>query len=86
MLKAYEMDDEGTVYAAHDSAEAVTEFENDFGCMVDQPDYPRELTDAELDKQYDDRDGYGFKTGETTCIREWLDEKTVAGFLCGGVY
>jgi len=83
MLKAYEMDDEGTIYAAEDAPEAVAEFESDLGCMVDQPDYPRELTDAELDKQFDELDEYGFKSGETTCIREWLDKKTVAGFLCG---
>lgn len=68
MLKAYEMDDEGTVYAAHDPVEAVNQFISDFGCKVDA-DYPRELTDSELDKDYEERDEHGFKTGEMTCIR-----------------
>lgn len=82
MLKAYEMDDEGTVYAAHDHNEAINEFISDFCCEVDA-DYPRELTAAELDKDIPDYDEHNFKTGEMTSVRNWLNKKTVGGFLCG---
>ena len=83
MLKAYEMDDEGTVYAAYDGEHAVAEYENDSGCTVD-PNYPRELTKAELDKSFPEIGEYGEHTGDEVSVREWLQKKTVAGFLCGG--
>lgn len=85
LLKAYEMDDEGTIYAGESFDEVIKSYLDDFGTMEHNVDYPRELTDSELDLDIEDRDENEMPTGEITSIRKWLNQKTVAGFLCGGV-
>lgn len=52
----------------------------------DEPgdEYPRELTDAELDKEYPEFDENEQQTGGTTSIRKMLDEHgSDPGWLCG---
>ena len=84
MMKAYEMDDEPTTYAANSAEEAVALYAQDSGEPVEEG-YPRELTDAELDADQADYDDDERPTGMTTTIRRWLEAATEPGYLCGAI-
>ncbi len=83
-MKAYEMDDEPTIYAAHDDVAAAMIYILDGG-EEPQEGYPRELTAEELDKEIPDYDEDERPTGETTTIRRMLELATEPGFLCGAM-
>ncbi|MBZ0297410.1 MAG: hypothetical protein K8L99_32920 [Anaerolineae bacterium] len=83
-MKAYEMDDEPTIYAANDDVAAAMLYILDCG-EEPQEGYPRELTDEELDRQRPDYDEDERPTGEMTNIRSWLDAATEPGYLCGAI-
>ena len=83
-MKAYEMDDEPTIYAAHDADAAALLYILDGGEQP-QEDCPRELTDAELDAEHPDYDENEHPTGTTTTIRRMLEAATEPGFLCGAM-
>jgi len=83
-VKAYEMDDEPTIYAAHDADAAAMIYILDGG-EEPQDGYPRELTDEELDRERPDYDEDERQTGETTTIRRWLEVATEPGFLGGAM-
>ena len=83
-MKAYEMDDEPTIYAANDWEEAVVLYVRDSGAQVDDG-YPLELPDAELDAERPDYDEDERTTGTKTTIRRWLEAATEPGYLCGAM-
>jgi hypothetical protein len=83
-VKVYEMDDEPTIYAAHDWQEAVALYVKESGAQVEDG-WPCELNDAELDKPRPEYDENEQPTGETTTIRIWLEEATEPGYLCGAM-
>lgn len=83
-MKAYEMDDEPTIYAANSEEEAMRLY-GQVGELPLEPGYPRELTDAELDAEQPDCDENEEPTGETTTVRRWLEAATEPGYLCGAM-
>jgi hypothetical protein len=74
-LKAFHVDDE-TIYAALDADQASVLYMEDTGAECDAPDYPRELTDAELDVEVPELDSGERHTGRTTCVRAFLGAAT----------
>lgn len=81
-MQLYQMDDY-VYYAAESESEAVRLYAEDTGATPEGPDYPRECTAAELDREIPDREEGGEMTGEMTTMRKWLNEATAPGFLCG---
>jgi hypothetical protein len=84
MMKAYDMDDEPTTYAANSPEEAVALYVRDSGEQVEDG-YPCELTDAALDAERTEYDEDERPTGRTTTIRRWLEAATEPGYLCGAM-
>ncbi|CAM5532365.1 hypothetical protein TMEC54S_00282 [Thauera mechernichensis] len=85
-MKAYEMDDEPTIYAAAGEAEAVRLYIEHAGPdLLDREYYPRELTEEELDSPQPELDEDERPTGRTVSIRKWLAEATEPGWLCAAV-
>lgn len=82
-LKAYEMDDEYTIYAAESVELAKSLYISDCGNSPED-EYPRQLTDAELDQRYPEFDENEKRTGGTVSIREFLNDANHEGYLCGG--
>jgi hypothetical protein len=80
-LKAFYVDDMPTIYAAATSEEAARLYQDDH-CTPCEDDYPREVSEDELDKAIPDYDHNEQPTGEMTSMRAWLEEAT-PGFLCG---
>jgi hypothetical protein len=83
-MKAYEMDDEPTIYAADSAMVASALYTLESGERLEDG-YPRELTDAELDAERPDYDEDERPTGEATTIRRWLEAATEPGYLCGAM-
>lgn len=84
-LKAFEMDDEQTIYAAEDKDEACRLYLMDMGDDFDiDDDYPQELTGSQLDHPFQDCDENEVPNGLIITIRQILAEKLEGGFLCGG--
>lgn len=83
-MRAYEMDDEPTIYAANSAWEATTLYIADSGEKLEHG-YPRMLTDGELDAEQPDYDEDERPTGETTTIRRWLEAATEPGYLAGSM-
>ena len=83
-MKAYEMDDEPTIYAANRAREAAMLYHTPGGEPLEDG-FPRELTDAELDAERPDYDEDERPTGEATTIRRWLESATEPGYLCGAM-
>lgn len=82
MLKAFEVSETDTYAAA--SAEQAAELRRNM-CGGDDCDegYPRELTDAELDREHPAFDEDEQPTGGTTTIRKMLEEHgDEPGWLC----
>jgi hypothetical protein len=78
------MDDEPTIYAAHDADAAAMLYILDGG-EKPQEDCPRELTADELDREIPDYDENERPTEETTTIRRMLEAATEPGYLCGAM-
>jgi len=84
MLKAFQCDDHD-LYAANDAEEAKRLWhEHVGGDELMHADYPRELTDAQLDAaqfEYEDNEA---ATGGTTSVRQMLEEHgPEPGWLAG---
>lgn len=82
VLRAYEMDDEPTIYAATSAVHAANLYAEVDG-ELPEDGYPRELEAAELDAEHPDTDEDERLTGGTTTIRKMLAAATEPGFLCG---
>lgn len=80
-LKAFYVDDMPTIYAAATIEDAARLYEQDLGEPCEDG-YPREVSEAELDKPTPDYDYNEQPTGEMTTMRAWLEEAS-PGFLCG---
>lgn len=84
-FKAYEMDDEQTIYAARYADEAKAAYLLDMGGDFEiDAEYPLELTNVQLDHEFPDFDEHEVLNGKTFTIRSMLKDKTEAGYLCGG--
>lgn len=82
-LKAFHCDDLD-IYAAHDADEAKSLWRAMVGGDMDMADgYPKELTDAELDQPQPEFDENEQRTGEWTSVRDFLNQATEPGWLCG---
>ncbi|GAB4059162.1 hypothetical protein [Uliginosibacterium sediminicola] len=79
-MKAFELDDCGTVYAADSAEDAAMIYIEDTG---EQPPegFPRELSDAELDYPRPEIDEGERPTGRLTTLRAWLAETKTKGLL-----
>lgn len=87
-MKAYEMNDEPTIYAADDDVAAAMLYILDGGGEPHvgySEGYPRELTAEELDREIPDYDENERPTGQTTTIRHMLEAATEPGYLCGAM-
>lgn len=82
MLKAFMMDDYGTLYAAENAEQAARLYVEDAGEAIELEEV-RELTDAELDAEQPETDENEQPTGGLTSVRQWLKEMSEAGFLAG---
>jgi hypothetical protein len=81
-MKIYAMDDE-TWYSAESIQEATRLYMDSMGDGHEFDDgYPRELTDAEYDKEIPDFDEDERPTGQMTTPRAWLADAQ-PGFLAG---
>ena len=84
LLKAFHVD-EGMVYAALDAFQASVLYEQDTGLACDEPDYPKELSEAELDAPITEMDADDRPTGGTTSLRAWLERADRPGLIaCNG--
>lgn len=82
-LKAFQCD-ESDVYAAHDAEEAKRLWHDTIGADEEMEEgYPRELTDKELDEPQPEFDENEVRTGEWTSVREFLEQASEPGWLCG---
>jgi len=81
-VHAFEMDDEQTIYAAHNGKEAIELY---FDVCREYPssEYPRALTDSELDKETPEYDENEKQTGKMTSLRAMLNDCRQVGFLAG---
>lgn len=79
-LRAFHVDDE-TIYAALDAEQAAVLYEQDTGASCEDPDYPRELTPAELDAAIPELDENERMTGQETSLRAILDACTEPGMI-----
>ena len=79
-LKAYRVNDD-TVYAALDAEQAAVLYEQDTGVACEEPDFPEELSDQELDALFPETDEDERPTGKSTSIRAWLVEAKEPGML-----
>lgn len=76
-LTAYQVDDE-TVYVAIDAEHL---YEQDTGVACEEPEYPKALSDAELDAAIPELDEDERPTGRSTCLRAFLLEATEPGMM-----
>ena len=81
MLKAFHVSDE-ELWAAEDAEQAAREYEAATGERCGN-EYPREMTEAELDAGQPEFDEDGERTGGKTSVRAMLAEQTSVGFLAG---
>lgn len=84
ILKAYCVDDEGTIYAAISQQEAIELYAADSSEPIDldSPDAYL-LSDDQLDEPQRKTDTNGNTVAGQSSIREWLAERTVSGWLAG---
>jgi hypothetical protein len=80
-MNAYHVDDM-TIFAAESAEQAAQLYEAETGEPCEAGEYPRQLTDSELDRPQLDRDEDERPTGATTTIRSWLAAQAEPGFLC----
>ena len=80
-LLAFEMDDEPTIYAAESAEKAAEAYLDDCGEAVDGDLYPRQLSDTELDRVFEEFDEDGAPTGRQVTLRIWLGEMLGPGVL-----
>jgi len=83
-MKAFHVDDE-TIYAAPSAEDAARQYESDTGAACEAEDYPRELTDAELDASIPEMDEHERLTGESTTLRACLAALGEPGMLACNV-
>lgn len=86
-LKAFRVDDTD-LYAAEDAAQADALYFETTGEHCEAPDYPREMTDEDLDKPLPESDeNDNVIPGEMTSVREFLSAHgDEPGFLAGTHY
>lgn len=86
MLKAYQMNEVGTIYAAQTRIDAVEQYYADHDGMdtVDEP-YPQLLT-HELDIKVAEVDENGYATGNMITIQQLLDNTTEEGCIIKELY
>ena len=85
MLKLFHVTDQD-VYAADTKEEAIALGERDSGEKNDYPEDVIELTDAEVDAEFDESDDDEQLTGNKTCLRAHLNETTEKGWFAGSIY
>lgn len=84
MLKAFWVDEE-TVYAALDAEQASVLYEHDAGIACEEPDFPRELSQAELDESVPALDDDERPTGASTRVRRALEAAREPGMIACNV-
>lgn len=84
VLRAFWVDDE-TVYAALDAEQAAVLYEQDAGIACEEPGYPRELNQVELDEPIPAIDDDERPTGDTTSVRRALEAAREPGMIACNV-
>jgi len=79
-LKAYEVDDQPTIYAATSAEHARALYCLDTGTELEEG-YPREITGEELDAEIPDLDENENPNGRMTSIREMLGAQVDPGLM-----
>ena len=84
LMKAYYVSDY-EIWAANSAEEAMAAAMKEWGGTPDDEEYKydvRELSDAEMDEPFDDRDEDERPTGEKTTLRAEIALLNEPGFLC----